>query len=783
MFQAGVPGPKYKVLPFVHISKVNVIPPVVVTDKAKTDNPAREAARALDLEKLIGHTSKIIEESSTILPTESQDEEDIRRLESALETSPPIVYPEIPEDAMILPFDTEQMPDATQPQSQDPIVITIVAPPRQVTLPPRPVTPPPRQTTPEPRQATPPPDQNQVPVSEQSTPKLKIETPDEDLNSRPKRSHTSEVIYCLDSDEDDVPAPKKGPEKGTVIDLSDENDKDIPPSKTSETAENGALVTIRLPMAQLYKCYKCQKLWKSGHTLKRHYFDCYPNASDILRCAHCPFTSENKNGMLNHYGKQHGPVTTYMCGICNKFEADTKENVNQHVAATHGAIKVIYHAEKRGENKEHVNVALPVGDTGPKPRGRRKRSSGESAPTTPAKLKRYGLDTLPINQIFDEPVQCSLCDFSNKVRQNMIRHFQLHSQQLNVPQNAPVNPVPHLESNEMHFDKMLNLASSSITTRAGDASEPSSRYPGFIPERERYACGARDCSYISINEAMLKCHWETLHYDSNNYHCVHCPPIQQLDTSRPLTAGRIIAHLKMHDAKLFGCSACMFYHHQQHLVEKHVTEKHSGNARVKPIRGPAVAPTPPPQPTPGAPTMDLKPWQCGLCKFKSMLRPEVVEHCSKTHQSKFQFKCCFCPWRSSAIENVTKHLANSHAGQKGEVFYFYYREGSLPDVDGMPLWMKQRQKTNPQDSEVKAEKDPPPPSKDPPLPPPRPEVDLNLVKKETDEPETMEALRKKFGEFCEPNGLKYKCSLCKLATEDNKEAMQSHLYEELKYRK
>lgn len=40
----------------------------------------------------------------------------------------------------------------------------------------------------------------------------------------------------------------------------------------------------------------------------------------------------------------------------------------------------------------------------------------------------------------------------------------MHLDEKAVPDTAPVNPVPCLEKNEKMFDKMINLAASSITT-------------------------------------------------------------------------------------------------------------------------------------------------------------------------------------------------------------------------------------------------------------------------------------------------------------------------------
>lgn len=436
----------------------------------------------------------------------------------------------------------------------------------------------------------------------------------------------------------------------------------------------------------------------------------------------------------------------------------------------------------------------------------KRKLSGPRTDTTPFK-RRYEpqeIDQLPINPILDQLVYCSRCEFSTKVRLNMVRHLQLHAEQQPVPQTVPVNPVPHLESNEKHFDKMVNLASSSAVNRTPDKPRPestpsvtllipaeaASRYPKYVPERQRHTCGAKGCSYISVDEAMLRRHWDTLHSGTNDFHCVHCPPHQHLDTSKPLTATRILSHLKMHDSTLYSCSLCSYYHFKREALEKHLSEIHK-EGRIMVVReesSPTEIPVVPQ--VSAAPTMDLKPWQCGLCKFKSMLHPEVVDHCSKIHQSKMQFKCTYCPFRTSAVENVSKHQLNSHAGKPEDIFYYFYREGSIPDEpDGTPRWVKQRQKVGPSEPQIKIEdrSSDSPVSKATPVISPI-SIDLNLVKKEVDAPittdsKTMEELCKMFGSFCEPNGIKFKCPLCKVIMEDTQEGMQSHLYEELNYRK
>ncbi|KAJ0173263.1 hypothetical protein K1T71_011439 [Dendrolimus kikuchii] len=579
-------------------------------------------------------------------------------------------------------------------------------------------------------------------------------------------------VVLSDSDEDP---------KNDIIDLSD--DEPI-----------NAQTTVLL--SQLLKCPTCHKAFRTISGLDKHIRNTNHTKFPV-QCPHAPCT-KTVNGLFElriHYHADHMDRKTpvnfiFICTNCKTTSNDLDE-IKQHMATIHGINEVQVKASRKKGVYEIHEKKLAV--------------SSKKNIKEPVK-EVYGpeeIDLLPIKPILDKSVRCSLCKFNTKVRLNMARHLQLHLKQQHVPQTAPVNPVPHLETNEKHFDKMLNLASSSIMTRPDKQTRPdnppnvavmippevAAKYPKYVPERQRLTCGAKGCSYISVDEAMLKCHWDTLHSGTSDYHCVHCPPYQQLDTTRALTAPLVITHLKMHDVTLYACSACPYYHYLKSIVEKHISESHNGG-NVLIVR--EEAPSAVPAPAPSAPTMDLKPWQCGLCKFKSMLHPKIVEHCSKQHNSKMQYKCGYCPFRTSTFENVTKHQTNSHSGKVEDVFYYYYREGLLPDdPDGTPRWLKQRQKMPDQVVKTEAPEETPSMSSDPPLAPvissTQMTVDLNRVKKEMEEKSNVEMpiqeLCKRYGEFCEPNGLKYKCSLCKVVCEDTKEAMESHLYEELQYRK
>ncbi|XP_022831670.1 uncharacterized protein LOC111360081 isoform X1 [Spodoptera litura] len=758
-----------RVLPLAFLNKMKV-PIEDVTPSTTKEDPVREAERSLDLEKLIGLNILVGAQPE---PAQTAD----TQVSSPPDTKPPkeIIQP-------AEPVSTTALLPPTLPQTPLNPLATI----SQANVPapaPSPVAPAPNLTPDDPQTVSP-------------APFVKIEA--EEI-----RTPQINDVVVIDSDDDEPRQP--------VIDLSDEDSLSNVDSPVQQDNTRQ-----KVPLEILSTCPKCRQVYKNIHGLKKHLFYCYPNKEAGCRCAHCPYRATSRDNIIKHYMDDHCDTATtpvasvYQCGIC-RTNLISLSFAKRHVRNVHKEKDVtVSSVVENGISYYTINAAK-------KHREVPKRKSSVNEIPSKRRFKPQEINELPINPILDHLVYCDLCEFSTKVRLNMVRHLQLHAAQQPVAQVAPVNPVPHLETNEMHFDKMVNLASSSLGGRAAPPERPYSvvqlsaaeaagaaQYPRYVAARTRHSCGAPACSYTAPDEPTLRRHWDALHAAAAPaFRCVHCPASQSLDTSRPVTAGRVMQHLKMHDENLYACSHCQIYHFKREVMEKHMTEVHPFNqlivVRENANTVSAVVPTAQPV-TVG--TMDLKPWQCGFCQFKSMLRPEVVEHCSKFHQSKMQFRCAYCPYRASVLENVHNHLSHSHASEPVDVIYYYYRVGSVPDEDGTPRWLKQWQKMASSHPEVKIEEQEFPASSPLSATPvitaipstsaaPTPSiapvsVDLNLVKKEVEEDEVLESLEElcsKFGKLCEPNGINYRCPLCPVVVEETREAMQSHLYEELQYRR
>ncbi|KAJ9587631.1 hypothetical protein L9F63_018925 [Diploptera punctata] len=238
----------------------------------------------------------------------------------------------------------------------------------------------------------------------------------------------------------------------------------------------------------------------------------------------------------------------------------------------------------------------------------------------------------------------------------MVRHLQLHISS-NVPDaippsTAPVNPVPCLEKKEMMFDKMTNLAASSHIAATSKSETPSgsltltqeleAKLPKFIPEHQRYVCGAPGCSYLTCDETMLRYHLRALHFDETAYRCPHCPESSAVDSAgQVISVERMGAHLKMHDSRLYKCAHCMYHHFQRYVVERHLADKHPEKRPfVHVVREPELEAASSKAETSGSESTEQGPlgssgvnknsWHCGLCSYQCGTRSDILSIIFKT---------------------------------------------------------------------------------------------------------------------------------------------------------
>lgn len=486
----------------------------------------------------------------------------------------------------------------------------------------------------------------------------------------------------------------------------------------------------------LFRCgnHNCKYSLENSSEFKDHLAIC-ENAKEHnkLSCFHCNRKFKHNVGLLEHV-RMHG-IHRYQCNICF-YLSYSPQSVVSHMRKSHKTTVthiVPVNPFKTNDDtdffivKASENIATSKGKRkkpGPKPYVAPVLAVQPETPTKPKK-NTFGpneIDNLPWNPILTYEINCAVCGFGTKVRSNMLRHLQMHSNEIAVPSVAPINPVPHLESNEMHFDKMANLALSSNIdrlpqVRSGDKKEKSDlakpfmhskNVPQFIPEKERFVCGSKSCCYISVDEIMLRYHWEALHREETVYHCTHCGE-HVSEGNRALSTAHIASHLRLHEESLIGCEHCSFIHPQTRVVERHSVEAHgrSSSRCLRSLPGtPGTPGTPPAASEPGE--MELRSWHCSLCPTKTTFKSDIITHCKNVHSARNQYKCALCPFSYSTRNTFDAHFSIKHPGRPVDIHTMYTRGDEQPPlpVDNSPLWWKQRKRGSTFTEEVSSSPEP-----------------------------------------------------------------------------
>ncbi|XP_075218375.1 uncharacterized protein LOC142323088 [Lycorma delicatula] len=555
--------------------------------------------------------------------------------------------------------------------------------------------------------------------------------------------------------------------------------------------ENSATrVKNHIPVVEnLFGCgYRgCDFVSPDSDGLKEHFRVCdyQRDATKSVRCIHCNRTFKRVTGLLDHL-HSHG-VKRFSCSMCPHKDTTEKRAVT-HMRDLHNVSTMMtLPVEPLLSNKDiHKFVIYPVDNKGTKislldMKGRTKKLS----------YCINEIDQLPRKEIFTRQIHCNHCSYSTKVRKNMTQHLKCHEKGQSAPSAEQVNPMPCLEKKEMMFDKMINLAGSThmkTTTKSkvGDLNDQKD-IPRYVPDSERYVCHANGCTYVTVDDVMLRHHIKALHSDEIYYRCPHC--MNNIISEIPIE--KLGSHLKLHDIRLYKCAYCIYHHNQRYLVERHVSEKHPEKRPfVQVVREPEsddirsgdereTSRNSSSQDLPGS--SGSKPWQCNLCKVRTVTEEQIKEHSGSVHGVYCQFKCGLCDYKADAASDISDHFTGVHPSLPMKFVSLYAKEdstpvnydnvetniGGSPNIKGnaAPLWRKDKKRVRHirgillDDQAWK------------------PRQNKDFLGNEMLEEEG------KFGPFGYPAaGGYYVCPRCNKYKTKNKADMQNHLYRELEYK-
>ncbi|XP_066144550.1 uncharacterized protein [Euwallacea fornicatus] len=457
---------------------------------------------------------------------------------------------------------------------------------------------------------------------------------------------------------------------------------------------------------QLFRCGACNLSFSNVKSLKLHLSTsstCKNSGPKAFKCVHCDKWLKSVQRLCDHI-MTHG-IKRFSCSLCEeKFtlvQIAKFHMKNRHSIHIHQTSLMPLNADQN-DFDVHEFVIKPTQTIQATLKDKNKSSS--DSPKSLAEECSYTpdqIDTIPSRQIYSTNIKCGLCNYQTKVRVNIIRHLQMHTVEKAVPDIAPINPVPCLEKNEKMFDKMINLAASSITTgRMGGAGKDKEKeeenYPEFVPSYRRYVCGAQGCAYLCPEEANLKHHLIALHRDEYDFTCSHCK--KKIETS---DIEAVIKHFKFHGLHLYKCHYCSFLHPLKHKVERHISDGHL-DATVKVITLRAMDSEPLEedsstiaQSLPFTPSK-VKPWGCCMCKAKYHTEEEIKLHIVKKHNIDAQYKCTLCSFKNDEKDKCKVHFNEKHLGHEFDIIFVYQKTEEEPlkentvSFDTTPLWQRDK---------------------------------------------------------------------------------------------
>ncbi|XP_076682092.1 uncharacterized protein LOC143376099 isoform X3 [Andrena cerasifolii] len=471
---------------------------------------------------------------------------------------------------------------------------------------------------------------------------------------------------------------------------------------------------------KLYKCgYEgCDQSAQSAVLLRSHVKECSLGGdSKNLNCAHCSKRFMKVGFLLEHL-KFHG-LKRFGCSLC-KMRCTVGYQAMAHMKTKHKAPNSkLVPADPKNPSVDGLFVVHPLRQGGER-RGKKRKSTkslekeSEKLVTDNEKLSFSPdeIESLPRQAIYNREVQCAVCPYTTKVRTNIIRHLLLHAKDEKVPESGPVNPVPCLDKKERMFDKMVNLASSSHQNgrMGGKVKEPSKDnddefIPKFVPEHKRYVCGVAECNYLTVDEAMLRCHLKALHSEEQYFRCPHCP--QPSPEGLNIAIDKMGVHLKMHDTRLYKCSHCNHHHYHRHVVERHLSDKHSEKRPfvkvIRELENTENSQSVQEEVEEEVPDPDGNHWKCNICEHKCVYKAEMANHATTAHDEKCQYKCTLCPFKTSGKIMFEQHINSKHHNDPNVDYIMVYQRikgvnkrtvdnveqgGQEEPFDTTPLWRR-----------------------------------------------------------------------------------------------
>ena len=449
----------------------------------------------------------------------------------------------------------------------------------------------------------------------------------------------------------------------------------------------------------LYRCGNlgCLESTPTASALREHLAFCDHKGSDQdYTCYHCHSEHKHIPGLLEHI-KTHA-AKRLTCSLCS-FKTNVMVALKQHGRTEHKVTQLKFLPLKPNQTnpEEDPFVMVPKNTLAKAARSRHKDVFSPS-----------DLNSIPIKpDIYKYLIRCSICDFSTKVKNNLVKHLRLHVKKEKLhaagslkeavlPALTPVNPPPILVREEEEGTNYKSLLPEDIDEelfRAPITDEDMAKMPIFVVENQRYACPS--CAYITIDDVMLLDHISAVHPKMKTFACPHCPGLK-------LNFESVELHLRCHGDLLLKCGYCLYFHWQKRVAEAHVGSEHpTRKLFVKDVRANKEEKEKQATEKSEKEVTDKNtvkehltvydPFKCGLCDSAFETMEDVREHIKEQHGQMKQYKCSLCPLASDSKQEIEEHGKMKHptsAPSVLKIFYIDPSKGNAEEEKREPLWSR-----------------------------------------------------------------------------------------------
>lgn len=511
------------------------------------------------------------------------------------------------------------------------------------------------------------------------------------------------------SSEDDVDVLSEFEEEHT--DVSDEE-------KKPEIAQGVLHVNdedLGFAGADLYRCGApgCQFRGEIISDFRDHVAICEASVGLFLTCFHCAKEFKHVSTLVEHL-KSHGKKR-YACSLCpyraamplwtkNHLKVSHKVHVSKVMPVdplkSHPDVDQFIAVPKNGLSRSLSTSTFLTSSASSS--GRNNRNRDTFAPDE--------VDLIPKASMSRTLIRCSICDFSTKVRNNLVLHLKLHQRRKSdkssaIPPITPVNPPTEKEEGAAALKKMMEIVDEEEQLRRPMSDEDMLKMPILVPDSVRFRCGVQDCSYLTIDSFMLQNHVEAIHSEVRQYLCPHCTVTQGEDVR--VVFEDLEFHLRCHGDLLFKCPHCEYFHWQKRTAEAHVAQVHplkklivrdvrkevalKAQSALLPTEGPETAEKK------GNEEHKYEPYKCGLCDFAEETVEGIRSHCSSVHEMAQQFKCGLCAYGTDSKPELEAHFSSTHPASASKKTNFsmiriFYIDPSSTDSTleerRLPLWSR-----------------------------------------------------------------------------------------------